>query len=177
MSDLNEAEQWERAKALVGELWIYVVGGVAIGGAILWGWGWNKDRIEKRSVEASTRYEEAIEASRRACVLRGDADGELQRVLSSAVGQEGYRQIQRTIVRQIELPTLERRASSAYASPLDFARAYAQIGEQARALSFLDTALTERSPGLVFLNVDSVWDEIRTTSEFRRIVKGVGMPH
>lgn len=62
MSDLDEKEQWERAKALMGELWIYIVGGLAIGGAILWGWRWNNQRIETRSQEASARYEEAIDA-------------------------------------------------------------------------------------------------------------------
>jgi predicted negative regulator of RcsB-dependent stress response len=71
VSDLDEKEQWERAKAMLGELWIYIVGGVAIGGAILWGWGWNKDRIEKRSVEASARYEEALEAFTRNDKTRG----------------------------------------------------------------------------------------------------------
>jgi predicted negative regulator of RcsB-dependent stress response len=71
VSDLDEKEQWERAKALVGELWIYIVGGVAIGGAGLWIWGWNKDRIEKRSVEASARYEEAIDAFTRNDKTRG----------------------------------------------------------------------------------------------------------
>jgi len=72
VSDLDEKEQWERAKQLVGELWIYIVGGVAIGGAILWGWGWNKERIEKRSVEASARYEEAINAFTRNDKTRGN---------------------------------------------------------------------------------------------------------
>jgi len=71
VSDLDEKEQWERAKALVGELWIYIVGGVAIGGAGLWAWGWNKDRIEKRSIEASARYEEAIGAFARNDRTRG----------------------------------------------------------------------------------------------------------
>ena len=71
MSDLDEKEQWERAKAMLGELWIYIVGGVAIGGAVLWGWNWNKDRIEKRSVEASARYEEALEAFTRNDKTRG----------------------------------------------------------------------------------------------------------
>lgn len=71
MSDYNEQEQWERAKAVIGELWIYIVGGIAIGGAGLWGWGWNKDRIEKRSVEASARYEEAIQAFSRNDKMRG----------------------------------------------------------------------------------------------------------
>jgi predicted negative regulator of RcsB-dependent stress response len=71
VSDYNEQEQWERAKAMVGELWIYIVAGIAIGGAGLWGWGWNKDRIEKRSIEASARYEEAIEAFTRNDKTRG----------------------------------------------------------------------------------------------------------
>jgi len=71
VSDYNEQEQWERAKSLIGELWIYIVGGVAIGGAILWGWGWNKDRIEKRAVEASARYDEAIAAFTRSDRTRG----------------------------------------------------------------------------------------------------------
>lgn len=72
MSDLDEKEQWERAKQWVSELWIYIVGGVAIGGAVLWGWGWNKDRIEKRAVEASARYEEALEAFTRNDKTRGN---------------------------------------------------------------------------------------------------------
>jgi predicted negative regulator of RcsB-dependent stress response len=62
VSELSEQEQWERAKAMMGELWIYIVGGLVLGGAGLWGWNWNKDRIEKRAVAASTRYEEAIDA-------------------------------------------------------------------------------------------------------------------
>jgi predicted negative regulator of RcsB-dependent stress response len=72
VSDLDEKEQWERAKQMLGELWIYIVGGVAIGGAILWGIGWNKDRIEKRAVEASARYEEALEAFTRNDKTRGN---------------------------------------------------------------------------------------------------------
>jgi predicted negative regulator of RcsB-dependent stress response len=62
VSEFSEQEQWERAKAMLGELWIYIVGGLALGGAGLWGWNWNKERIEKRAVEASARYEEAIDA-------------------------------------------------------------------------------------------------------------------
>ena len=62
MSELSEEEQWERAKAMLSELWVYIVGGLAIGGAILWGWGWNHKRIETRAHEASTKYEEVIDA-------------------------------------------------------------------------------------------------------------------
>jgi predicted negative regulator of RcsB-dependent stress response len=71
VSDYNEQEQWERAKAMLGELWIYIVGGIALGGAGLWAWDWNKDRIEKRSIEASARYDEAIDAFSRNDKTRG----------------------------------------------------------------------------------------------------------
>jgi predicted negative regulator of RcsB-dependent stress response len=71
VSDYNEQEQWERAKAMLGELWIYIVGGIALGGAGLWGWNWNKDRIEKRSIEASARYDETIDAFTRNDKTRG----------------------------------------------------------------------------------------------------------
>ena len=40
MSDLSEQEQWELAKQKARELWIYVVGGVALGLAGLGGWNW-----------------------------------------------------------------------------------------------------------------------------------------
>jgi predicted negative regulator of RcsB-dependent stress response len=71
VSELSEQEQWERAKAIMGELWIYIVGGLALGGAGWWGWNWNNDRLEKRAVEASTRYEEAIDAFTRNDKTRG----------------------------------------------------------------------------------------------------------
>jgi predicted negative regulator of RcsB-dependent stress response len=71
VSDYNEQEQWERAKATMGELWIYIVGGLALGGAGIWGWKWNNERIEKRAVEASSRYEETIDAFTRNDRTRG----------------------------------------------------------------------------------------------------------
>jgi predicted negative regulator of RcsB-dependent stress response len=71
VSDYNEQEQWERAKATLGELWIYIVGGLALGGAGIWGWKWNNERIEKRAVEASSRYEETINAFTRNDRKRG----------------------------------------------------------------------------------------------------------
>jgi predicted negative regulator of RcsB-dependent stress response len=62
VSELSEQEQWERAKEMMGELWIYIVGGLALGGIALWGWGWNHKRIETRAQNASMKYEEVIDA-------------------------------------------------------------------------------------------------------------------
>ena len=125
---------------------------------------------------AQQRFDEAIEARRQGHTLQGDSDEELEAVLAEAKGRDGYARIEATAVRRLELRTLERRARRAYASPLDFARAYAQLDDRDRAIDYLGEALDARSPGLVFLNVDRAWDPIRTDPAFRAAVKRVGLP-
>jgi predicted negative regulator of RcsB-dependent stress response len=71
VSDLNEQEQWELAKQKVRELWIYVVGGVAIGLAVLGGWNWWKERRVMQAETASARYQELIQAFGRNDATRG----------------------------------------------------------------------------------------------------------
>jgi TolB-like protein len=125
---------------------------------------------------AQGRFDEAIAARRRAHLLRDDSDDELNSALSEAAGQEGYVRIESTAVRRLELRTLTRRARQTWASPLDFARAYAQLDERDRAFEYLDQGLAERSPGLVFLNVDRAWDSIRGDRRFAAAVRQVGLP-
>jgi len=126
---------------------------------------------------AQQRFDEAIDARRRAHALRGDDDIELDEVLADASGAAGYARLEATAVRRLELRTLERRrAHGAYTSPLDFARAYAQLDEREQAFEYLTAALEAKSPGLVFLNVDRAWDPIRQDPVFKAAVKQVGLP-
>ena len=125
---------------------------------------------------AQGRFDQAIEARRQGHALRGDSDDELDAVLAGATGADGYAQIEAVAVRRLELRALQRRAREAYASPLDFARAYAQLDDPERAFSYMEEALTERSPGLVFLKVDRAWDAIRADPRFAAAVKQVGLP-
>ena len=125
---------------------------------------------------AQSRFDEAIEAIRKAHALNDDSDAELDTALAEATGQDGYERIQRTAVLRLELPLLRRRARHAYASPLDFARAYAQLRDSDRAFDYMDQALAERSPGLVLLNVDRAWDQIRADQRFKAAVRRVGLP-
>src|SRR5205085_9694097 len=83
------------------------------------------------------RFEEAIDARRKAHALRDDRDDDLDAALAGAAGKEGYLRVERTAVERLELRTLERRAQKGYASPIDFARAFAQLGEQDRAFEYL----------------------------------------
>ena len=71
MSDYSEAEQYERAKEWTRTNGPWIVAGIAIGAAALWGWGWYKDRRVAQAETASARYEEMIEAFTRNDRTRG----------------------------------------------------------------------------------------------------------
>ena len=119
------------------------------------------------------RFDEAIEARRRAHEVAGD--DALEGLFAIAEGEEGYRQIDEAWVR-MQLVWLQARSAWGYVSPLDFARVYAQLGEEENAFKFLDQAFVDRSPGLVFLNVDRAWDKIRDDPRFEDAVVRVGLP-
>ena len=125
---------------------------------------------------AEGRFDEAIAARRKAHALRGDSDDELDAALAEAAGRDGYARVETTAVRRLELRTLQRRERHRYASPIDFARAHAQLDEPERAFDYLQQALDERSPGLVFLNVDRAWDSVRGDPRFSSAVRQVGLP-
>jgi eukaryotic-like serine/threonine-protein kinase len=125
---------------------------------------------------AQGRFDDAIVARRRGHMLRGDSNDELDTALAEAAGRDGYARVETIAVRRLELRTLQRRARQAYASPLDFARAYAQLDEIDRAFDYLGQALAERSSGLVFLNVDRAWDSLRADRRFAAAVRHVGLP-
>jgi serine/threonine protein kinase/tetratricopeptide (TPR) repeat protein len=120
------------------------------------------------------RFDDAIQARRRADEASGDDT--LGGLASTARGAEGYREIERRTARA-QLEDLQRRAADGgYASPLDFARVYAQLGDRQRALDLLDAALQDRSPGLVFLRVDRAWDGVRNDPRFLEAVRTIGLP-
>jgi TolB-like protein/tetratricopeptide (TPR) repeat protein len=118
------------------------------------------------------RFDEAIDARRRAHEAAGDSLGD---VLEKAKGADGYRKIERMAARQ-ELETLKSRAAAGYVSPLDFARAHARLGEVEQAFSYFEAAFADRAPGLVFLKADRSWDAIRGDPRFVAAVRRVGLP-
>lgn len=77
----------------------------------------------------------------------------------------------------LELEALADRAvANKYASPLDYARAHARLGDKEEAFRYLDAAFADKSPGLVYLKVDRVWEQIRDDARFREAVKKIGFP-
>jgi TolB-like protein/Flp pilus assembly protein TadD len=119
------------------------------------------------------RMDEALEARRNAHRVAGDH--RLDDVLARARGRDGYLEAHRTWV-ALQLEALKVRQVSGYVSPLDFARAYAQLGEADAAFEHIAAAFVDRAPGLVFLEVDRAWDAIRGDSRFAAAVQRVGLP-
>jgi serine/threonine protein kinase/tetratricopeptide (TPR) repeat protein len=119
------------------------------------------------------KFDEAIAARRKAHEVAGD--DRLASVFASAKGEAGYHRIDQAWVR-LQLDALKERERTKYVSPLDFARAYAQLGETEPAFKYLDAAFADRSPGLVFLKVDRAWDGVRSDARFAAAIRRVGLP-
>jgi len=119
------------------------------------------------------RFDEALEARRAAHLVAGDE--RLEPLFADARGDAGYREIDAAWVR-LQIEELEERARTAYVSPLDVARAFAQLGETDVAFRYLEASFEDRAPGLVFLNVDPAWDRVRDDPKFAEAVARVGLP-
>lgn len=59
---LSEKEQWEVVKTWIRENGLWIVAGIAVGGAAIGGWQWRNAHIDKVNGEASTKYEELMKA-------------------------------------------------------------------------------------------------------------------
>jgi len=55
-------------------------------------------------------------------------------------------------------------------SPADLAEIYAALGETATAISYLERAARIKDRGMLYLKVNPVWDAIRNTDGFRKIL-------
>jgi hypothetical protein len=71
---------------------------------------------------------------------------------------------------------LKEREKTRYVSPLDFARAYAQLADKELTFKHIEAAFVDRSPGLVFLKVDRAWDRVRDDPRFAAAIRQVGLP-
>jgi serine/threonine protein kinase len=120
------------------------------------------------------RYDQAIASQSAGHAAAGNPA--LRQLLATARGEDGFRRVER-VTAQLQLDELRARAAEGgYVSPLDFARTYAQLGDKTRAFSYFPAAFDDRASGLVFLNVDRVWDGCRDDPVFRAAVRRVRLP-
>jgi tetratricopeptide (TPR) repeat protein len=120
------------------------------------------------------RFDEALAARQRAHRAAGDES--LDAVFAGARGAAGYAAVVRAAAQQEIERLTARRDAGGYVSPLDFARAHAQLGHAAQAFAYLSSALDERAAGLALLKVDPAWDGMRDDPRFAETVARVGLP-
>ena len=119
------------------------------------------------------RFDEVNDYRRQAHAIAGD--DAIAEAFAKAKGEAGYRLADRLWLLH-QLDELKERVKTQYASPLDFARVYAQLGDKEQAFRYMNEAFDDRSPALVFLNVDQAWDTMRSDPKFLEAVRKVGLP-
>ena len=69
------------------------------------------------------------------------------------------------------------RAAEGDAAAYQYATIYAQWGDPAKALQWLDTAVRSRDSGLIYLKIDPLLDPLRSQSRFQAIEQELGFPN
>jgi DNA-binding winged helix-turn-helix (wHTH) protein/TolB-like protein/tetratricopeptide (TPR) repeat protein len=75
-----------------------------------------------------------------------------------------------------ELAEQIKQAKVSYISSYDVASCYSAAGEKEKALDWLEKAYQEHSSGMVALNAELMFDNIRSESRFLELVRRVGLP-
>jgi serine/threonine-protein kinase len=119
------------------------------------------------SLEARGRFPEAVAELNKAVALSGSATLALGE-LAHALGRNGQTgEAGRILERLLE------EARRHYVSPFDLARAYEGLGRRDEAMAAMSRACDERSPIIVFLKVDPVFDPLRADPRFRQLLRRI----
>lgn len=107
--------------------------------------------------------------------------------LARAMSAQGYRQSAQEVktafahggyeaVVRWQLDALLKRGKSGYASPVEEAEFYSQLGEREKTLALLEEGLSQRSPGLLFIQSDPAFDSFHADPRYRSVIQRVGLP-
>jgi TolB-like protein/DNA-binding winged helix-turn-helix (wHTH) protein/tetratricopeptide (TPR) repeat protein len=97
-------------------------------------------------------------------------------LMLSALAHAYARSGQRAEAQQL-LTQLEAASKQQYVSPYYLAIVYVGLGEKEKALSLLETALTDRSNGLIFMAVEPELDPIRSDPRFIALERKLRLPN
>jgi eukaryotic-like serine/threonine-protein kinase len=116
------------------------------------------------------RHEEAIAEGQKAVLLSGGSTlmcAALAQTLATAGRKEEALKI---------LEDLRRLAEQKYVSSYFFAGVHVGLGDEGRALQFLEKAFEEHSHWLIYLHIDPGMDELRSSTRFQDLLKRIGLP-
>jgi TolB-like protein/Tfp pilus assembly protein PilF len=123
--------------------------------------------VRGRVLLALGRYDEAIRELRLAGIQYGAV--EPQAMLAYTLARSGRKQEAHRI-----LASLEARARASYARPMDLAVVHMGLGDTARALDWIERIPDDRG-SLFFLITESVFDPVRDSPRFRRVIEQLGL--
>jgi eukaryotic-like serine/threonine-protein kinase len=118
---------------------------------------------------AATRYDEAIGAMQNAVNFSGGLPFTTA-ALGYALGRAGKQRDARKILRD-----LDQRSSAEYVPPFCVALVHAGLGEEDKALAWLDRAYEEHSHWLVYLKAWPMFDDLRSAPRFAALLGKVGL--
>jgi eukaryotic-like serine/threonine-protein kinase len=116
---------------------------------------------KKQYAEAISEFKKAIELS------HGSAEAIAE--LGYVLGVSGNKHDAQQILQQLAQPV------DGHISHYRLAIVYMGLGEYDRALESLESAVKERSPGVVHLKVSPVFAEIRSTRRFQKLLADMGL--
>jgi len=116
------------------------------------------------------RFEDAVEHLQRS-VETASQSAMFQAELGRAYALWGKEAEARNILQALEEVRKEK-----YVPAYSFAELYAGLGESERAFHWLDRANEERSPRMLFLNVDPAFDALRSDPQFQDLLRRAKLP-
>ncbi|MFQ5799358.1 MAG: tetratricopeptide repeat protein, partial [Bacteroidota bacterium] len=115
------------------------------------------------------KQKEAIEQWKDVATLEG-ASSEQVAALGNAFTKTGMKGAW-----QWQLDRLKENSKRTYIPSVNFAIAYARLGENDKAFEWLEKAYEERSPTNVWLKIAPDWDSLRSDPRFAALLKKVGL--
>jgi serine/threonine protein kinase/Tfp pilus assembly protein PilF len=116
------------------------------------------------------RHEEAINEGEKGVKLSGGSP-----LIRAALAQTLATAGRRSEAIQI-LEELTALAKQKYVAPYFFAGIYAGLGQNDRAMEYLEKAVVEHSHWLIYLHIDPSMDRLRSNPGFQELLRRVGLP-
>ena len=79
-------------------------------------------------------------------------------------------------VEQLGVARALKQSRKGYVSPSDIAQAYGFAGDKEHTLRYLELAYHERSPWIIFVQKEPVYDFLHSDQRYRDLVKAIGLP-
>jgi len=118
-------------------------------------------------------FEEAILTFQRVVNLTGGVGWGNQPTIGYAYAVSGQR---KNALNVLEKYKRLRAAKQRYISPYKIAAIYTGLGETDQAIEWLEEAYEERSILLLYLNIESLWDPLRSDPRFQDLLRRMNFP-